>query len=582
MINAVGMNMPGIRNLKQSTQEKPETTTTPITTTSPYTPKTSMAIRNNAMANINFGNAANSKAVIEDYQTYIRNIFAAKKPIIIEATGAGGQNAPLAIDNFYNTQSKKREYHVYSDSLKQPAMKITKTTDKKVLPEVRVKTGKFAPMAEIIDREIGIRIQVLPGSSAETPDVFSIVNPGIVRTGNEEKTISFKGKGEAQVVVYNKEDKVYQAAETYAGKGLADKVERGDFVETIQTDKPTFMVLAGGYGTRLYDYTDCKPAAKLPTDPSYSLMGNALDQIAKAGYLDKAADTKHPFIYLTGKGTLDGANVRSNIQQVNLGDGGCIAKALATGSTATDSPLIILNADTVTNADITRAYEAYKQNTDAAILIPYYEAPESRAKDFGLMAANPLDNGTLEIKSFVEKPSTLKLAEPAKVEGKNKYMANPGIYIIGPEALKRLKAMGKDLLSNPKEIGLAKNFITPLVEDCQKGTFLNSKGEPMKCYTALLEKKGGGAAYWDDLGKDYTIPETFRLMAKETVEHKDTPENLFYGLPKFLLDDAVKNVDLNTGVTFMNEAAREKFAKFKAKYGATLLIGNCIVYDSVA
>ena len=47
------------------------------------------------------------------------------------------------------------------------------------------------------------------------------------------------------------------------------------------------------------------------------------------------------------------------IQQVNLGDGGCIAKALYNDKTATDAPLIILNADTFTNADITRAYKAF-------------------------------------------------------------------------------------------------------------------------------------------------------------------------------------------------------------------------------
>ncbi|MDD3238121.1 MAG: sugar phosphate nucleotidyltransferase [Candidatus Gastranaerophilales bacterium] len=542
-------------------------------------PKANMAIRQNALANISFGSAASLGAVVEDFQAYIPNIFDVEKSDSLESTGMGGQNKGLQIDAETNPEEAIRNYIITQEGSDKSSIKISKSMLNDNLPQVRLKTGKFAPVAEIVDKEIGIKIQVLPGANVENENGFSIINAGKAKTGSDSKNISFQGRGDSQVVVFNKEDRVYDASESYRKSGVHSNVERGDAIDLVQNDRPTFMVLAGGYGTRLFDYADCKPAAKLPTDPNYTLMCNALDQMAKSGYLDNSQEDA--FEYLSGKGTLKGDNVKQNLQETNLGDGGCIAKALALDTTKTDAPLIILNADTITNADITRAYEAYKKNADAAILIPYYEAAESRAKDFGLMQAVPRDNGTLEIKSFVEKPKTLEAAAPAKVQGKDKYMANPGIYIIGPQALSKLKNMGVELMQSPKELGLAKNFITPLVEACQKGEFKDENGEPMKCYTSLLEKKGGGAAFWDDLGKDVTIPETFRLMAKETSTHgADSPENLFYGLPKFMLNDAVDNVDQDSGVTFMNKSAREKLAQFEEKYGATTLNGNCIVYDN--
>ncbi len=541
-----------------------------------------------ASSKISFGaySARPTTVSTQDYEATIANLFKVKQAIVQDKSGDKGNNPAFTVSTVWDNSRKDRTTRIKLDGESKPSIEVLKQGHSARLPEAKFRVGKFAPAVELIDRELGMKVLVLQGGSAKGHDFgapdkkFEIVNPGPVKTGENSKNISFTGlsKGETQVVTFNREEQVAGATNAYLKGGFHDKVTPGDFVSLMQEDKPTFMILAGGYGTRLYDYTNCKPAALLPTDPNYTLMCNAFDQVAKSG---TKLNSPESVVYLTGKGSLEGLNVRTNIQRVDLGDGGCIAQSLANGNTSVDEPLIVLNADTITNADITRAYEAYKRNPDAAILIPYYESPESRAKDFGLMKADAVGNGTLEIKSFVEKPKTLKEAEPAKIEGKDKYMANPGIYIISPQALKSLKEMGFDLKDNPHVIGLAKNFITPLVEKCQQGEFKDADGKPMKCYTALLERKGGGAAFWDDLGKAVTIPEVFRHMAQETKTHgASSPNNLFYGLPEFLLNDAAERVDLKTGVVFMDDKAKEKFAKFQEKYGAQLE-GNCVVYSTI-
>jgi len=521
-----------------------------------------------------------AKVVVHEFQTFVPDLLSpmSRSYFTIPASGEKAQTPGFHVGT--DLKDDKKVYTVYIGDLNAPKIKLSKKLGEKVFPEAKLKVGKFGPTIELIDREIGVRVQLLTNSRASIGDKLDV---DILYKEPEasKKQVSFKGGGKLQVVTYHGEARTKEAVEGYMGAGLNKAVAKGEFFDEMQTNKPNIMVLAGGYGTRLLnvtgeDYT--KPALKLPTDPNYRLMSNALDAAAKSGFSGNNVE------YLSGQGTLKGANVKNVIQQTNLGDGGCIAKALFQGDTPTDAPLIILNADTFTNADITKAYKAFLDHPDAAILIPFYEAPADRATGFGLMSANTaepsVEDGVYEIKSFVEKPKDLKKeAAGALVVGEtDKYMANPGIYIISPKALEALKAKGNGINS---ELGLAKGFITPLVAQCQKGEFKDADGNPMKCYTAKLEKKGGGAAYWDDLGVDITIPKTFVDMAEQTKAHGFTSDNKYYGMPEFLLRDAVKNADVKTGRVYMNDDAKAKFEAFCKKYPGFETKGNVLVYDTI-
>lgn len=520
-------------------------------------------------------------AVKEKNQTYIDNLFSRTlKSSHIEA------NKPNpAFDIEVNRDGSTKEVKIYTNGLEQStfSLKSIESPDT-ILPKATFKIGKFDPVIDFVDEELGIKVNTLAGSKIKA-DNFELVYPGTIRTeGRFDKKIAFTGNGELQVVTYYKEQASKDAVDMYKDGNFHEKIQKGDYVKLMEKMKPTFMVLAGGFGTRLYDYTGAeenKPSAKILGDDRYRLMGNAIDLASKAGVID---GNKDKIKYLSGAGSIQGDDVEDVLQNVNLGDGGCIAKSLALGKTDVTKPLVVLNADTVTNADITRALKEFNDHPDAAILIPYYESPRSRAKEFGLMAAYEVQGQNVSIiRNFVEKPKDLKDAEDARINGTTSYMANPGIYIISPEALQILKKQGEELIEKGGfELGLAKDFITPIVEKCGNNGLRRAGGnnEFMKAYTVPLERKGGGAAYWDDLGKTGAIVECFREMAHQAERHDiDSPENKFYGLPEFLLKAAKRNVDLETGVVCMTDKAREKLERFKEKYGIEKLEGNIIVSD---
>ncbi|MDD3594338.1 MAG: sugar phosphate nucleotidyltransferase [Candidatus Gastranaerophilales bacterium] len=521
----------------------------------------------------------------ESFQSIIPNVLDVDRLLLVKRSGLGKQNPAYLINVEDSENASQKILEIYEDTLSGPVAKVKKNNDVVDAPQVRLKVGKFGPTLEIYDPQLDMKIQLLKGSSLTIPRVIEAVIPGVAKTGNKKNDITFNGrKGEIQVVTNYNEGATKEAVESYVDSKLFSAVPTGDYAQRMSGDKPNMMILAGGFGTRLFNLTGSdlnKPALILPTKPDYRLMANALDLVAKSKYFNHKKDN---LIYLTGQATIKGDNVRHVVQEKNLGDGGCIAKALARNHCATDTPLIILNADTFTNADITRAYEAFAQNPDAAILIPYYAASEDRASGFGLMSARPKDVDEDKIKvsvieQFIEKPKDpLKEAPGAYNAEEGTFMANPGIYIISPRALEALKEKGINIDS---ELGLAKGFITPLVKMCNENNFLDAEGNPMKCYTALLEKKGGGAAYWDDLGLDVTIPETFRDMAQETKKYgPESSSNKYFGMPKFLLNDAIKNVDERTGIIYMNDRAKSKLEAFREKYGNFILEGNAIIYDT--
>ena len=563
-----------------SKSQQPETPANPVAVPSKefISKASSNSFRSMSLGGIAF---TGEIAVKEKNQTYIEDLFNRN----LKSSHVEANKPNPAFDVEVNRDGNIKEVKIYTGGLEQSTfnLKSIESPDA-LLPKATFKIGKFEPVIDFVDEELGIKINTLAGSKIKA-DNFELVYPGTIRTeGRFDKKITFTGSGELQVVTYYKEQASKDAVDMYKDGNFHDKIQKGDYVNIIEKMNPTFMVLAGGFGTRLYDYTGAeenKPSAKILGDDRYRLMGNAIDLASKAGVIDGNDDK---IKYLSGAGTIQGDDVEDVLQNVNLGDGGCIAKSLALGKTDVTKPLVVLNADTVTNADITRALKEFNDHPDAAILIPYYESPRSRAKEFGLMAANEVEGQNVSIiRNFVEKPKDLKDAEDARIIGTTSYMANPGIYIISPEALQILKKQGEELIEKGGfELGLAKDFITPIVDKCADKKIRRAGGnnEFMKAYTAPLERKGGGAAYWDDLGKTGAIVECFREMAHQAEKHDiDSPKNKFYGLPEFLLKAAKQNVDLETGVVCMTDKAREKLELFKEKYGIEQLEGNIIVSD---
>ena len=304
---------------------------------------------------------------------------------------------------------------------------------------------------------------------------------------------------------------------------------------------------------------------------------------ASGGILDGENDH---ISYLSQNNQIEG----ENIYPVNRykTDGGAIAEGLTRDIIPNDKDLVILNADIFTNADMTRTYHALKSLPDAALVIPYYPVNGERAKAFGLLGVEQDENGNLSIKSFVEKPSYTtdaplptdfeipgdydkamdkfdKVQTARNPENEDQFLANPGMYFLSKEAAKVLMALG---IVDPSKTGLGDDVMRKIIEMCNNGDLKTKDGKPMKVYTVPLEAKGGKPAVWDDIGTAEAYLGLVKDVSRETMLHGTSEANKYYGMPEFVLNDFVKNTDLERGIVFDSQEARTALHNFEDKYNA--------------
>lgn len=464
------------------------------------------------------------------------------------------------------------------------------------VPTLTYKQGKFMPEVTVKDPEILGKsvIKMLSGSKIEGEN-FKFVMPGDYKDykNDEVRTVSFKGK--TAITTLNLEPRTQEAVDKYLVSEVRQNAIKGDYADEIQKYEPTIVIPAGGFGTRFQNLArpniENKPSYPLPTDDGYRIIATALNMASSAGVIDKN-DNKNSITYLSQNHEISGEDVK-NVDKYKT-DGGAVFEGLEKGYIDSDKDMIILNADIISNADITRAYHALKTLPNAALVIPYYSVNADRAKSFGLLGIEKDENDNIQLSSFVEKtPYTNKTPMPQEFSSDKDYMEamekhinaqkalnpkddgtfliNPGVYIMSKEANDILRKMG---IENPKNTGLGGSVMPEIVRLCNEGKLIDENGNKMKAYTVPLERKGGEAAFWDDIGTAEAYLKTIKEIALET-EQKGTGEiNRFYGMPRQVLRDFQNNVDLDTSVVYQSETARERVEDFKIKYNVSAFEGN--------
>ncbi len=136
--------------------------------------------------------------------------------------------------------------------------------------------------------------------------------------------------------------------------------------------------------------------------------------------------------------------------------------------------------------------------------------------------------------------------------------------------------MAKGILE-PDGTGLGAHVMPKIVEMANKGELLDEHGNKMKVYTVPLETKGGKPAVWDDIGTAEAYLKLIKDVAHEYKENKNTPENKYYGVPEFVMQDFLNNTDLNTGIVFDSAEAKDSFNNFCDKFDVTSVKGNIFV-----
>ncbi|MBQ3641341.1 hypothetical protein II906_05395 [bacterium] len=472
------------------------------------------------------------------------------------------------------------------------------------LPELTYKVGKFNPEIMVKDASLGnARLQMLAGSEVRTKD-YTLIMPEVKKAENKP---SFKGR--TVITCLKSEDRTKEAVENYLNSGLTAGTTPGYYAEEMKKYDPTLVIPAGGFGTRFANFTveddQNKPSAFLPTNPNYRILATSLNMGAMAGLIGNHGDKLDYVSQSTDKRALQSApNVYKSKEYKT--DGGAISEAIREGVIPENKDMVIVNADIITNVDITRAYHALKTLPDAAVVIPYYPVDQDRARSFGLIGIKEDDQGNKKIHEFIEKPQFTtnvpniddfkptdnektyekavenheKARDLAKIydteDGGAMYYGNPGIYVFSKEATQKLAEFGiKDANSTT---GLGGKVVPKLVEMCRKGELTNAEGKPMKVYTVPLQRADGKEGFWDDIGSAEAYMKTIKDIAVETAKKGTGVENTYYGIPSSVLEDFRDNFDFDTSVLYRSPSARAAADNFKKVNDATLK-GNILVAD---
>ncbi len=507
-----------------------------------------------------------------------------------------------AILNSKNIQISPSEYDVETEEKKHGKEFDIKKGDKTIARgfigksmsdkvTVEFNSAKHAPEVKITFNEDGRTIQMFEGSilkAGEKDNALFIELPGKYETvDGQQKTskpVSFKG---TTVSLLCKKDSTIKATEDSRD---AAHIEDGLFSEEVKADDPNFVVLAGGFGTRFANMTAAdqnKPSFVMPNGLSilssaYDLIKNstAQDTLGNITYLEQNSD-ENPAVT---KGLVPS---RDNLIPMEAfgSDGGAVVRGILDGSISKDKPLIILNADTLTNVDISQAYHCLNKIENAGLVIPRYKVSETRAKSFGLMSAGEKVQDCFVLDKFVEKPEDPKtMAKGAmvageKVNGEQAYYGNPGIYIFGKEVVNMMHEIVEEAMANAegcdfgnaKVTGLGKTIVPTIVKLCNEGKIKNADGTELKAYMAPMVTVEGKDAYWDDIGTAEAFVHTTQQIAYET-KRNGLENNKFIGIRG--LKDFRNSVDTKTGVCFASPQVK---ADFKAAHSDIKIEGDAYI-----
>lgn len=553
---------------------------------------------------VNFGSGVNGfteleASIINDKEIRIPNLLDINENIDLplKEMPKGKEHLNAAGLNVVKTVEDGLDVYRISNGKGNPIFVGRVDRSKENLPVVTYKQGKFMPEITVKDPSLqGKSIKMLAGSRVKGDGFdFKMVGEYQPTPGSDKKSVSFKGR--TVITTLNKEPRTLNAVDSYMKSGLQSQAVQGDYADVVKEDDPTVIIPAGGFGERFFNITrefENKPSGKLPTDNNYRIIATALNLAASAGILSGGADDSVK--YLSQAHDIPNGGDTRFVEKYKT-DGGAIAEGLKRDIIRNDKPAIILNADIFTNADISRTYNALKTLPHAALIIPYYPVNPERAKSFGLLGVEQDDNGNLQIKEFLEKPKYTSDApmptdfvEPGSYDkameefrkvqtaqnpnDENSYLANPGFYFLSPQALKVLTAKG---ILDPAKTGLGAHVMPEIVRLANEGKLLDDEGNNMKVYTVPLETKGGKPAVWDDIGTAEAYLKLIKDVANEVRLHGNTVENKYYGVPEFLMQDFAKNTDLETGIVYDSEQARDGFSAFCEKYNVDFAEGNIFV-----
>lgn len=396
----------------------------------------------------------------------------------------------------------------------------------------------------------GLKILVKDGSIIESDGLKIIVGKKKLN-----KPPAFTGRIYGSIGDSNYPKEMRQAYDDFFEKGMYDSVIH-EFQPNgfdLKNDY-NFFIPTDGDGTRFKDYTNlqggiCKPAAKLPATLNgqpMRLIHVTMTNFTKTGQVEKGVE----FI---------------NVDMAR-GSSYAFLEGLRTEKIPIDMPFIFGWGDNFSDINIKKLLKYHEKNL-AGLTIFGVPVSYERIKSLGAIYLDPAKG--LEIQDFKEKPKMYEEIMKSLIPGtKSRYLASTGPFVISKEVLKWLK---NEYMKNPSKFQNQKGvydfsecILAPLVQILKEGKeIVNEAGNKLPMLAYIKPR----IETWSDLGKaNDLINEMHRVALGK-----------YAGLPMEVKTSIKNNVDINSGIIFMDKKSKEAFEKFRKIYNLKIKNSHIII-----
>ncbi len=259
----------------------------------------------------------------------------------------------------------------------------------------------------------------------------------------------------------------------------------------VQQVTPQAMILGAGLATRFEPIsgdTTGLPKPGVPLAGEDSVIASIAKLLKKHGIKTIYINTFYkPDALKRQLAGLQGIELVYIDEDAPSGTAGGLSKALEQKMLDANAPIIIIQGDAITDADLSFLLNTHQQR-HAAVTIGGQIVSDRDVHKFGIIEtdASGGDGQSGNIVSFKEKPA-LEEAGPSR-------FANAGFYILAPEVFPLFLQGWKNTQANQAIYDYAKDFFPLVLDAVQNRQLQDASGQPMGFWAQAV----GG--YWSDIG----------------------------------------------------------------------------------
>ena len=253
---------------------------------------------------------------------------------------------------------------------------------------------------------------------------------------------------------------------------------------TSQTVTDQAMILGAGLASRFVPVSgDVTGYAK----PSVPLVGEDSVIVTLAKHLQKHGIRKifvntfyKPGVLKAQLSSIEGIEFIYIDEDQPSGTAGGLLKALEQGLVDTSKPMLIMQGDAVTDADLSSLLETHA-SVGALTSIALKQVRDEDVSKMAIVETQEA-NRSGPVHSFIEKPSLEEAGESR--------LGSIGFYVLSPQVFPHFQQLGRKLLTEKGEFDYAYDFFPSILQQ-------QRENGPAAIYGKLLEEP----FYWSDIGR---------------------------------------------------------------------------------